>query len=132
METPPAPIPSSPSSSTGLAPNTAAALAYLAWWVSGAIILVLERDNRFVRFHAMQSIAGLGGVWLVGLILWLAGFPMLLVSATMFRLLMLLAQLVWVAGLVLWVICLFKAYNGEWWKMPVAGEVAERWLTRAS
>lgn len=124
--------PSPSPSSTGLAPNTAAILAYLAWWISGILILFIERENRFVRFHALQSIAGLGGVWLIGVACWLASFPMLLVSATAFRLLLLLGQLAWLGGAVLWVICLVKAYNGEWWKMPVAGDLAERWLTRSS
>ena len=36
--------------STGLAPRTAATLAYAAWWMTGLIFWLLEREDRFVRF----------------------------------------------------------------------------------
>ena len=41
--------------STGLDANVAAALTYAVGWVTGLAFLVMEKDNRFVRFHAMQS-----------------------------------------------------------------------------
>ena len=41
--------------STGLDANVAAALTYAIGWVTGLAFLVMEKDNRFVRFHAMQS-----------------------------------------------------------------------------
>ena len=52
-------------SSTGLEPNFAAALAYLAGPFSGILILLVERSNDFVRFHAWQAILGLGGLGLL-------------------------------------------------------------------
>ena len=114
-------------SSTGLDRNIAAALAYLAGPVSGLLIMVLERSSRFVRFHAMQSIVGLGGLWLLagafGLLAGLAVF----VSATGFFVLLYAAWLTGGAWIVVWIICLVKAFTGQWWKLPVAGEYAERW-----
>src|SRR5918992_897204 len=44
-------------SSSGLAPNVAGALAYVLGIITGVIFLVIEKENRFVRFHAAQSIA---------------------------------------------------------------------------
>ncbi|HEX9369070.1 MAG TPA: protease complex subunit PrcB family protein, partial [Vicinamibacterales bacterium] len=55
--------PASPSS-TGLDPRTASALAYLAGPFSGVLILLAESTNPDVRFHAWQSIVGLGGLGL--------------------------------------------------------------------
>ena len=52
--------PEVPESSTGLPPRLAAVLAYGGWWVTGLIFWVVERRNRFVRFHAAQSIAAFG------------------------------------------------------------------------
>ena len=54
-------------SSTDLEPRVAAALAYLAGPFSGALILWVETRNEFVRFHARQSIIGLGGAVLMGI-----------------------------------------------------------------
>ncbi len=48
--------PATTTSSTGLAPNVAAALSYILGPITGVLFLVLEKENRFVRFHAAQSI----------------------------------------------------------------------------
>jgi uncharacterized membrane protein len=48
--------PESEKTSTGLEQNTAALLSYLFTWVTGLIFYLLEKDNKYVRFHAMQSI----------------------------------------------------------------------------
>ena len=41
--------------SSGLSKNIAAALCYVGIWVTGLIFLLLEKEDKFVRFHAMQS-----------------------------------------------------------------------------
>ena len=113
-------------SSTGLHPRTAAALAYLAGPFSGALILWTERTNTNVRFHAWQSIAGLGGLGLAvlaGCGLAVAG---LFVSATA-MLVMLRVTMVLAAVLVIvWALCLWKALAGGRWKLPLVGNYAER------
>ena len=114
-------------STTGLEPNVAAALAYLAGPFSGALILVAERSNVAVRFHAWQSILALGGLWAFGMLLYVLAFAALFVSATGFRVLLWLAVLVWAGWIVLWVICLLKSYQGERCKLPFVGDYAERW-----
>ncbi len=48
--------------STGLAPRTAATLAYAAWWITGLMFWFLEREDRFVRFHAAQAMVGFGAI----------------------------------------------------------------------
>ena len=113
-------------STTGLEPKLAAALSYLAGPLSGAAVLLAERGSRYVRFHAWQSIIGLGVLWAIGVVLYGLAFAMLLVSASAFRLLLWMAALVWIAWIVAWVMCLVKAFTGEYWKLPVAGDYAER------
>ena len=130
---PPPPLPARVdygSTSTGLDPKVAAMLSYLIGWVTGVLFFLVERDNRYVRFHAMQSIVALGGLWALGVGFWILGFLAVFVSAGAFRLMMWLAQITWLAGVILWLICLFKAYAGEWWKVPVAGDIAERVANR--
>lgn len=117
-------------SATGLEPQFAAALAYLAGPFSGAIILVAERSNRFVRFHAWQAIIGLGGLGVAALAFLFLAFAGLFLSPaafTLFRWLAMLTTLMWLGA---WGICLFKAFGGAAWKLPLAGDRAERLALR--
>ena len=52
-------------SSTGIQPNVAALLAYLVGFVSGLVFFLIEKENKFVRFHAMQSIGLSGGLFVL-------------------------------------------------------------------
>jgi uncharacterized membrane protein len=112
--------------STGLPPHVAAALAYLAWWVTGLLFLLLERRSAYVRFHALQAVIGLGAVWALGCACWLLSVPMAFVSARGFQTLIGMALVVWVAGVIPWTVCLRKAWHGERWKLPLAGALAAR------
>jgi len=113
-------------SSTGLEPPFAAALAYLAGPFSGLIILLAERSNRFVRFHAWQAIIGLGGLGLLAVMLLLSAFLGLFLSPALFQTLYVgsgVAGLVWLGA---WAACLVKAFGGSAMKLPVAGNLAAR------
>jgi uncharacterized membrane protein len=113
--------------STGLAPNVLAALAYLAWWVTGFAVLALERENRFVRFHAWQSILGLGALWALGVAFYLAAFLVLSRSAAGFTAMLWIAVVTWLVGLGVWIVCLVKAWSRQRWLLPVVGVIAERY-----
>jgi uncharacterized membrane protein len=112
--------------STGLTPRAGALLAYLAWWVTGALMLLVERRDLFVRFHAAQAVVGLGGVWLGGLLVYGLAFGVLSVSATGFTAMLYLAFGIWGAGVALWLFALVKAFRGERWRMPLAARLADR------
>lgn len=106
-------------SSTGLDQNVAGLLCYLAGFITGIIFFILEKENRFVRFHAMQSIfisvalfvlnIGLSFIPILGLIL------SLLISPVAF---------------ILWIVLMVKAYQGKWFKLPIVGNMAEQQLNR--
>jgi len=113
-------------SSTGLSPRTASTLAYLAGPFSGALILFAESTNDDVRFHAWQSIVGLGGLGLAVIFSYVLGFVALFVSATAVSLMIGVATVIWIVLLIVWVICLWKAFVGGRWKLPLAGDYAER------
>ena len=99
-------------SSTGLSPNVAALLAYLVGFVSGLVFFLIEQESKFVKFHAMQSVGLSGGLFVLGLVL---GFIPIV------NLLVILLNLL---GVALWIVCMVKAYQGEWFKLPVVGELA--------
>jgi uncharacterized membrane protein len=113
-------------SSTGLAPRTASALAYLAGPFSGALILVVESRNPDVRFHAWQSIIALGSLGLAVALGYFTAVASLFISATAVSLIVRISTAIWVALLIVWVLCLWKALAGGRWKLPLAGDWAER------
>lgn len=121
-------------SATGLEPQFAAAMAYLAGPFSGAVILLAERSNRYVRFHAWQAIIGLGGLGVAAVAFLFLAFAGLFISPVAFTVFYWLAGIMTVVWLVAWGVCLVKAFGGAAWKLPLAGNYAERraMLTRSS
>ncbi len=117
-------------STTGLDAHVAAAMAYLAGPVSGVLVLLAERTNSHVRFHAWQSIIGLGGLGLLVALLLLLAFGSMLVSATAFRMLLVATWVTWGLWIVCWILCLLMAYRHRRWKLPIAGTYAERLSSR--
>jgi len=113
-------------SSTGLEPNFAAALSYLAGPFSGILILLVERSNEFVRFHAWQAVLGLGGLGLLSAGTLVCSFLTLLISPVVFTLMYRLSEVLALVWVVVWVVCLIKAFSGARWHMPLAGRYAER------
>ena len=101
--------------STGLEQNVAGLLCYVLGWITGVIFIIIERENKFVRFHAMQSIVVFGILTIARIVLgwipfigWIIG---IIISILMF---------------VLWIILMIKAFQGEMFKLPWAGNLAER------
>ena len=118
-------------SSTGLTPRTASMLAYLAGPFSGALILLAESKNEDVRFHAWQSIVGLGGLGVSLVLAYVLASMALFVSATAVAVMIRVASVIWIVLFLVWAICLWKAYSAQRWKLPLAGEYAERFALKA-
>jgi uncharacterized membrane protein len=109
--------------STGLEPNVAGLLCYILGWITGLIFFLLEKENEFVRFHAKQSIVVFGAFSAVSILLFILGWiPYIGV------LFFVLNVLVGILSLVLWVMLMIKAYQGERYKLPWAGDFAEKHL----
>ncbi|MBN2098715.1 MAG: zinc ribbon domain-containing protein [Dehalococcoidia bacterium] len=111
-------IPKTGGSTTSLEPNVAGLLCYLAGWITGLIFILIEKENKFIRFHAMQSIVTFGALTVVWIIL------QVLTSILWFF--WILDVPVWILSVVLWIILMVKAYQGERFKLPFAGDFAER------
>jgi len=107
--------------STGLAENVAGLLCYVLGWVSGLVFILIEKENKFVRFHAMQSIATFGAITVVLIVLSiLALIPYIGVAFSVIN---------WIISLlafVLWIVLMIKAYQGAKYKLPWAGNFAEK------
>ncbi len=98
----------------GLPKNTAAALSYVLGWLTGIVFLLINKDP-FVRFHAMQSIIVFGALTIL-LMVPVIGWT--------------LSPLIMIVGFVLWLVLIFKAYQGEEFKLPVVGDFAKKQLTK--
>lgn len=99
--------------------NLMGAASYLLGFVTGIIFLLVEKESKFVRFHAMQSTLLFGGIFIVNIALgfipilgWLVG---LLLSF---------------AAFILWIVCMWKAFQGEMYKVPYVGAMAEKQLSK--
>ena len=104
-------------SSTGLDENVAGLLCYVLGWVGGLVFILIEPENKFVRFHAMQSIVVFGALNIIWIPLQFIPFLAVLIGWLLLGL-----------GFVLWIVLMLKAYQGEMYKLPVAGDLAEKWL----
>lgn len=118
------------SAGTGLEPNVAGALSYLLGPLTGVLFYLVESEDEFVRFHGAQSTIVFGGFLVASI-----GFSVLL------TVLAFVPVVGWIAGLalgalslllapvgfVLWVLLMYKAYQGEEYAIPLAGEYARKY-----
>ncbi|MDT3428288.1 putative membrane protein [Paenibacillus forsythiae] len=106
-------------SSVGLPDYIAAALCYLFPFAGGIIFLAVEKRSRFVLFHSLQSLLSYGtlmvGHVLVGLLPFIGP---------------LLAALIFLCSCGVWLLMTYHALRGAWYKLPWAGDIAERQLRR--
>lgn len=107
--------------SMGLNENVAGLLCYVLGWISGLVFLLIESENKFVRFHAIQSIIVFGALTVIQIIVSL--IPVL--NAV-------LVPIVVIVMLVMWILLMVKAYQGTRYKVPWAGNLAEKWLGQQS
>jgi uncharacterized membrane protein len=118
----------STSTSTGIEPNVAAALSYILGLITGIIFLVLEKDNRFVRFHAAQSIAVSAIIVVVSIVVSMVSGVLVFIPILGWIVVFLLTTGLAIGTFILWVLLMWKAYQGEEWELPVAGGFARKMM----
>jgi uncharacterized membrane protein len=137
MQNPP-PVQTTAKSSTGLDENIAALLSYILGWIGGLIFFLIEKDSRLVKFHAVQSIMLNVLAAVLAFVLWIVTFVFVIIGAAIGDVLggivTLLATLIWVAfgvGILIAVImCLVKAFQGQYFKLPIIGNFAEKFSAK--
>ena len=98
----------------GVDQNIEAVLCYVVGWLTGILFLVLDKENRFVRFHAMQSLVVFLALFVLNLVLgWIP-------------IIGLLSPIVFLLTVILWILLMVKAFQGDMYKLPWAGELAEK------
>jgi len=101
--------------SLGIEENIEALLCYVLGWVTGIIFLALERENKYVRFHAAQSLATFLPLFVIVIIISAIPFIGWIISL-----------IISLLTLLLWLFLMFKAFQGEKYKLPVVGDFAEK------
>ena len=136
---PPSGAPSGKTSFMNLDSNLGAMLCYILNFVCclglvlSIIFVITEKENRFVKFHAVQSLFLAALQIAVGLVIGILGL-ILSLALNAFD----LAWLAWILilglrfillliFLALWIMGGIKAYGGQWYKLPIIGEFA--WKT---
>jgi uncharacterized membrane protein len=103
--------------SIGLDENIASLLCYLLVWVTGIIFYLIEKDNKMVKFHAAQSVLTFLPLtivyWFISLLFWWSVIGYIL------------GMLIGIVMFILWIVLMIKAYQGEMFKLPVVGDIAE-------
>ena len=113
--------------------NGLAALSYILGIITGIVVLfVADRNDRFARFHAVQSILFFIAILVVSAIISALMFPFALNMGMMtlfispFAALMGIVWLIYTIGvIILWLVLIVKAYSGEMYKLPLLGDMAE-------
>lgn len=100
----------------GLDENIASALTYVLGFLTGIIFFLVEKENKTVRFNAMQSIIVFLGLFIVGIVISFIPFINMLVFV------------IWILELILWLVLIIKSYQGEKVKLPVVGDMAESYV----
>lgn len=100
--------------SMGMKARTAGTLCYLFGWVTGLIFFLLERENRFVRFHAMQSILFFGSLSVLE-----GAFSNLPLFGP-------ISGALGLVGFIGWIFLMVAAHRGRYYKLPIIGDLAEK------
>jgi uncharacterized membrane protein len=125
-----APIAAKPEaeSSTGLSANVAGLLCYVAGWITGIIFVVWEKKSTFVKFHAWQSIMVFGVLTIAQIVfsVILAAIGIATFSPGLVIFAGVLGTIIWILMVILWIILMIQAGTGKMWKVPGAGDWAEK------
>ncbi len=119
--------PTPSATSMGMDQNVAAGLSYVLGWITGIIFYFMEKQNRFVRFHAMQSIIFFGGISVLSVVLsFVSGMGIPFLGSLAFCVNGLLGLVAFVG----WLVLLINGFQGKYFKLPVIGDYAEKYANQ--
>jgi uncharacterized membrane protein len=120
-------------SALGLDGNVTALIGYLVGIVA-LVLIFIEKDNKFVRFHAIQSVVFHIGTFIVIFAVWIVGGIVAAVLGQISSIFGIIGVLIYLLGLLLWLGWLggmiygaIKSFQGQMFKYPIFGNLAEKW-----
>jgi uncharacterized membrane protein len=121
--------PAQATTNPGMTNNVAGCLCYLVGWITGLIFLLIDpyKTDKFVRFHAFQSIFYDVAVFALWIGLWIVGAILTIISRGLFGPIMALVGMVFFFAFIGGKIFLMiKAYQNQQYKMPFIGDIAAK------
>ena len=114
--------------------NIESLLCYVGLWITGLIFLFAEKENKTVKFHAKQSLFLFLPLNIMGIIFWWIGTPKCSWERGYYSLscdpgiepLLWLSWIIWIVMIVLFIILVITAYQGQKFKIPIVGDLAEK------
>lgn len=112
-------------SSTGMEPKIAVLLAYLFSWLGGLIIWLIEKENRFVKWNALQAlilgIVGFGSYIVLSLVLgWIPFIGWFLFSW--------LGYVIWLVTWIFGIVALIMGFQGNTYKIPWISKLTDKYF----
>jgi uncharacterized membrane protein len=104
----------------GLDENIASALTYVLGFITGIIFFLVEKENKTVRFNAMQSILVFGGFFVLYIVIMVLTFIVPFIG--------IIFLLLWLVEIVAWLLLIIKSFQGEKFKLPIVGDMAESYV----
>lgn len=102
--------------------NLVAALSYLLGFITGIVILLVEKDDKFIRFHAMQSTILFAGLFILNVIVDFVVKPVDFLGFLSTA----INSAISIAAVIVWAVSIYRAYIGQVFKWPIVGKLAER------
>ena len=107
--------------------NLMGALAYILMPLTGVLMYFVKPNDKYVRYHAVQSI-------ILGIVLFVVGIVLNVAAGVFGAAVPIIGLVIWllVGGvwllieLVIWLYCMWKAYSGEKFKLPVISDLADK------
>jgi len=115
----------------GVAPNVGGLLCYVpccVGFVVSIVAVIIEKENRFLRFHAFQSLLLHGAAIVLSIGLQIGTFTIATFSSILAFLFSLLGFLLGLGLLGVTIFMMMKANNNEEFKLPVIGDMANQWI----
>lgn len=101
--------------------NLVAALSYFLIFITGIVILLVEKEDKFIRFHAMQSTLIFGSLFVLNILLDFIFKPVDFLGFVT----TILDTAITIVGIIVWVVSIIKAFQGQVFKWPFFGKIAE-------
>lgn len=131
-------------SALGLDANVAALLCYIPVCfinlIMSILVIVQDKTNKVARFHAFQSIFLMIGSFILGIVMVILYFVGLLVgfmvdamigipifTIIIWLLMMIIGIVVGIGSLVAIIISAIKAFNNQIYKLPIIGNLADKY-----
>ena len=116
-------------SSTGMEPKIAVLLAYLFSWLGGLIIWLIEKENKFVKWNALQAlILGICQFIIIILFFWILSPIFVWVFWPLAGVFTAIGWICWALLFVLAIVCIVKAFQGKTFRIPVISSLTDKYF----